>query len=170
MSIGQRARSMMQRLTGGGNEYGEVTPEPTRERSPDRETAPRYLQWYEADLQRYEAEDQAMRALGFAGRIYQDGRLVYTGLTRDATAAIFFDHLHPLKPPTLFVISGELRLPQDAINLDGSVDLFSGDHHWNPNEMTASVLVTWLEELAPQSEEETCVSQMPGEKNENHDQ
>ena len=166
MSIRERVGSAVRRLRRVGNEYGEVQPGPSGERSADRDSEPRYLQWYEADQERYEAEDLAMRALGFAGRIYQDGRLVYTGLERDATVAIFLDHTNPLKPPVLFVVSGELPLPKDAINPDGSVDLFFGNHHWNPNEMTASILVTWLDELVSQSDEQPPVPEASNE-NEN---
>ena len=166
MSIRERVGSAVRRLAGGGNEYGEVRPEPSRERPADGESGPRYLQWYEADQERYEAEDQAMRGLGFAGRIYHDGRLVYTGLERDSTVAVFLDHMNPLKPPALFVVSGELPLPKDALNPDGSVDLFFGDHHWNPNEMTASILVTWLDELVSERDEQPPVPEASNE-NEN---
>ena len=169
MSIRESARRVMERMTGTPNEYGEVEPQPSSERPDEGDSGPRYLQWYEADSQKYEVEDQAMRALGFAGRAYQDGRLVYTGLAGDATVAIFLDHFHPLKPPTLFILSGEPTLPGDAINPDGSVNLFFGDHHWNPNEMTASILITWLEELSSQCEAEVVTPGISKEEEHIHE-
>jgi hypothetical protein len=57
------------------------------------------------------------------------------------------DHVHPLKPPSVFILSGDLPLPKNALNYGGSVDVFCADHHWDPNAMTADVVVAWLEEM-----------------------
>jgi hypothetical protein len=145
---------MARRLTGRTNEYGELAMRRARENPVIQSATPRYSPWYESDPERYEAEDRSMRDLGFAGRLYQDGRLVYGGIVKDAMVAVFLDQMNPVKPPSLFVLSDNLPLPRDAFNPDGSVDLFYGDHHWNPNEMTASILVTWLEELLAECESE----------------
>jgi len=149
---------MAQRLTGHGSEYGELPLRPILERQAGDADTPRHLSWYEADPERYEAEERAMRALGFVPKLYQDGRIVFGGLVHGASVVVFLEHLNPVKPPSLFIVSDNVRLPGDAFNPDGSVDLFYGNHYWNPSEMTASILITWLEELMSQSGYGDCSS------------
>jgi hypothetical protein len=156
-----RVREMARNLTGQSNEYGELPLRPVLGQPVGGGNTSRYLPWYELDPERYEAEDQAMRERGFAGRIYQDGRLVYGGVVRDAMVVVFLDHLNPVKPPSLFIISDNLQLPREAFNPDGSVDLFYGNHHWDPNELTASILISWLEELLSQSDDGNGASVAP---------
>ena len=155
MSVRDRARAFVRRLSGGINEYGEISEE-TSEQEATEEAAhdapQRYLQWYESDVERFEAEDRAMQKMGFTGRIYQDGRLVYTGLVGAHSVAVFLDHLHPLRPPTVYLLAEEADIPRGLINQDGSVDVFVGEHHWDPNSMTASVAVEWLLELLQDSQ------------------
>ncbi|MBW1801653.1 MAG: hypothetical protein JRJ85_13100 [Deltaproteobacteria bacterium] len=155
MSIRERAMGFVRKLRGRTNDYGEIAE--NSETTIEEETpvseggsiegASHYAQWYEIDIERYSFEDDAMRALGFTGRAYQDGRLVYTGMTGNCAVAVFLDHLYPLKPPTLYIISGGACVPKELLNNDGSVDIFSGEHHWDPNGMTASIVVSWIEEI-----------------------
>ena len=106
-----------------------------------------YQQWYEADTERWQREEQAMQKKNFQSRVYQDGRIMFMGKIMNFETMIFLDYQYPLKPPFVYVLSEEQVLPKDFINEDGSIDLFRKEKHWNANTMTASIVIDWIEAL-----------------------
>jgi len=107
-----------------------------------------YRQWYEADPNRWSLEEDLMSRKGFSAKTYQDGRIVFTGEIMGLEVVVFLDHIYPLKPPKVFLLSEGKVLPENIINsIDGSVEIIAGEKHWDANSVTVSIIIDWLEEL-----------------------
>ena len=124
----------------------ETVEQETRSTETQLSNAVQYYQWYEADPERLEAEKQAMQQKEFEAKVYPDSRIVFTGQVLGNEVLVILDYLYPLKPPSVYLLTENVSIPEKMVNEDGSIDL-GGTKPWDANTMMADTVIDLLEQL-----------------------
>ena len=111
-----------------------------------------YLQWYEADTERYELEVNAISGIGFMEVKLKDGRVSFYREPREdcpVEIAVVCDWLYPRKPPGVHVkakrgVSEKVKSWLKGLKKldDGSVDVIPEEEVWKTEMMVS--LIEWL--------------------------